>query len=725
MKAEPRTNIRTRKRIILLLFIIFSLQTVIVARYAWIQIVWSPQLQRWASDQWTNETPIAAKRGKILDRNNSALAISGNVERVDVFLKDINKAEKSKTNKITREEIAEKLSQIINMSKEDILARLNKKLPNGLPMSSVMLTRRIEREQADKIRELKLPGIVVTEDTKRYYPEGNFLAQVIGNTNVDGDGRAGLELYYNDELKGRPGSFVAETDAWHRELPYSIASYNPPKNGNNLVLNIDRSIQYFAEKAIDKGLVDYKAKQITIIVMDPKTGEVLAMANKPDYDPNNSVNSSLPLKQSTDLWRNRAVNDVFEPGSVLKVVTAAAALEEGIGNDSIRFVCHGSYVVADRRIKCWRTSGHGTQTFAQILQNSCNVGFMMLGEKLGKEKLYKYFIAFGLGKKTNIDYPAEEGGLLRPIEKVGPVELANEAFGQGIAVTPIQFLTAFASVANDGKMMEPHLVNKIVYVDENGEPYSEKKIQPKVVKQTISPESSKKLREMLESVVTVGAGKKAYVEGYHVGGKTGTAQKVENGAYAKGKYISSFVGMVPSNDPKFVLFVSIDEPDPSNYYAGSTAAPLAKILIEDIVRYLNLEPDSTGSNENSLQEVVIPEIRGMTSDEGQSIVKKNKLNLEIQGSGSIIYDVSPKPGMTVKEKTKITIYLSDNKNTETKVGVPDFTGMTRKEISELANSIGIQVNITGEGIGASQDLKAGTEVEKNSTVRVILEPPED
>lgn len=723
MKADARTNITTRKRIIFLLMIIFLLQTAIVGRYAWIQIVWSPQLQRWATDQWTSETRIEARRGQILDRNNNPLAISGNVARVDAHLKDVNKAENSKTKKVTKEETAEKLAQILGTTKEDILAKLNKTLPNGLPMANVSIARRIEREEADKIRELKLPGIVVTEDTKRYYPKENLLSQVLGSTDVDGNGRSGLERRYDSELKGRPGSFVAETDAYHRELPYSVASYNPPKNGNNLVLNIDESIQYFSEKAIERGLIDYKAKQISILVMDPKTGEVLAMANKPDFDPNNPVKGTV--KESQDRWRNRAVNDVFEPGSVLKVITAAAAIEENVVKDSDRFVCNGSHVVADRRIKCWRTAGHGTQTFAQILQNSCNVGFMMLGDKLQKERLYKYFNAFGLGKKTNIDLPGEEVGLIRPIEKVGPVELANEAFGQGIAVTPIQFLTAFASVANDGKMMEPHVVKKVVYVDENGQPYSEKLIQPKVVKQTISPESAKKLREMLESVVSVGAGKKAYVEGYHVGGKTGTAQKVENGVYAKAKYISSFVGMVPATDPRFVLLVSIDEPDPSNYYAGSTAAPLAKTLIEDIVRYLNMEPDSKPQDDNALPEVVIPEIRGMSSDEAQALIKKNKLNFEVQGNGSIIYDVSPKPGMMVKQNTKITIYLSNNKNTETKVAVPSFMGMTRKEISELASSLGIQVNITGEGIGASQDISAGSEVEKNTTVRVILEPPED
>jgi stage V sporulation protein D (sporulation-specific penicillin-binding protein) len=720
LSLEPKSNVTVRRRIVILLLIIFLVQTVIVGRYAWIQIVWSPQLQKWAMDQWTNDTRIAAKRGKILDRNGNPLAVSGNVERVDAFLKDVNEAEKD--NKIKKEDIAEKLAPILNMKKEDILAKLNKKLPNGLPMSSITIARRIEREQGNRIRDLKLPGIVVTEDTKRYYPNGNFLAHVLGNTNVDGDGRAGLELQYNEELKGVPGRFIGETDAYHRQLPYSIATYVPPKNGNDLVLTIDQSIQYFTEKALEKGLIEYKAKQITAIVMDPKTGEILAMANKPDYDPNNPVNGSVA--DSIKSWRNRAVNETFEPGSVLKVITAAAAIEENITADTDKFVCNGSYKVADRIIHCWKRTGHGVQNFAQIMQNSCNVGFMVLGEKLGKTKLYKYFNAFALGKKTNIDYPGEEKGIIRPIEKVGPVELANEAFGQGISVTPIQFITAFAAIANDGKMMQPHLVKKILYTDENGNTSVVKEIQPKVVKQVISSETARKLREILETVVSTGGAKKAQVEGYRIGGKTGTAQKVVNGVYAPGKYVSSFAAMAPVNDPKFVLFLSIDEPDPSNYYSGSTAAPLAKTIMEDIFRYLNIPQDSSATVK-VVNEVNIPEVRGLTVSEAQSILKSNKLDFETQGSGSIIYDVSPKPGVSVKEGTKITLYLGVEKNPNTKIVVPDFTGKTRKEITDIADSIGLKVIFEGDGIGVSQDIASSSEVEKNTTVRVMLEHPED
>ena len=720
MNLEPKTKVTVRKRIVWLLFIIFIVEAVIVGRYAWVQIVWSPKLQQWAKDQWTNDIRIAAKRGKILDRNGNALAVSGNVERVDAFLKDIRNAEKNK--KLTVDEIAEKLAPILGMKKEDIAAKLNKKLPNGLPVACVTIARRIEKDAGNKVRELNLPGIIVSEDTKRYYPNGNFLAQVIGNTNVDGDGRCGLELEYNDELKGVPGRYVGETDAYHRELSYSSAEYIPPKNGNDLVLTIDQYIQYYTEKAVEKGLVEYKAKEITAIVMDPKTGEILAMVDKPDYNPNNPVvgNAADAIKT----WKNSAVNENFEPGSILKVITAAAAIEENVVNDSSRFDCTGMYKVADRIIHCWRRQGHGIQTFAQILQNSCNVGFMKVGELLGKEKLYKYYNAFGLGKKTGIDLPGEEKGILRPVEKVGPVELATEAFGQGISVTPIQYITAFAAVANNGKLMQPHIVKRITYTDDNGNTEVIKDIQPTVVRQAVSEETAKKLRSYLESVVTVGGAKKAYIAGYHIAGKTGTAQKVVNGKYAPGKYISSFAAMVPANDPKFVVLISIDEPDPSNYYSGSTAAPLAKGLFEDLFRYLNIQPDTTGT-QAEVDNVIIPEVRGLNQSDAEAALRKNNLDFEIQGSGSIIYDVSPKPGVAVAENTKIVLYLGNEKNPSEKISMPDFKGMTKKEILETAKSIGINVTFIGDGIGTSQDIAGGTSVEKNTTVKIILEQPED
>jgi stage V sporulation protein D (sporulation-specific penicillin-binding protein) len=425
-------------------------------------------------------------------------------------------------------------------------------------------------------------------------------------------------------------------------------------------------------------------------------------------------------------WKNRAVNENFEPGSILKVVTAAAAMEENLVNDSSRFYCRGSLKVSGANIRCWKSQGHGEQTFAQILQNSCNVGFMQLGEKIGKETLYKYYNAFGLGKRTNIDFPGEEKGILLPLNRVGPVELATEAFGQGIAVTAIQYMAAFGAIANDGKMIEPHLVKRITYTDEDGNTSVVKEVVPKVVKQVVSVETATKLRSILESVVTVGAGKKAYIEGYHVGGKTGTAQLVENRVYAAGKYISTFVAMAPCNDPKFIIMVSIKEPDPTNYYSGSTAGPIVKTIMEDIFRYLDVQPDLNDiKNPKVVREVIIPEVRGMTSADAQNVLKNNKINVDIQGTGNIVYDISPKPGISVKENTKIELYLGVETSNDNKIAVPDFSGMTKKEILDIADSLGLNISFMGDGIGSTQDINEGTEVKKKTTVRIILEAPED
>lgn len=721
MNNEPRNSIVTRKRIIFVLLVIFLVQAVIVGRYAWIQIPWSDELQKLATEQWTSDTRIEAKRGSILDRNGNYLAVSGNVQRVDVFMKDVLAAQKENPN--IKEEMAEKLAEALNMDYDTVLAKLNKTLSNGQPLNSVSIARRVEKDVANTIREMDLPGVVISEDTKRYYPNGTLLSHVLGTINADGDGRSGIELQYNEFLKGIEGRSLGETDAYNREQASSLDNYIAPVDGDDVVLTIDMSIQYFVEKAIEKGLETYSAKEITCIVMDPETGEILAMANAPGYDLNNPVSGTV--EEALESWKNDAVSKNFEPGSIFKVITAAAAIEEGKVEPNDTFTCGGSYKVANSVIHCWKTTGHGTQNFAQILQNSCNVGFMMLGERLGKETLYKYYNAFGFGQKTNVDLPGEEKGIVQNIKNVGPVELANLSFGQGISVTGIQYLTALSAIANDGMMVQPHIVKAIVSTDEEGNQTIVKEFGTTNIKQVVSKKTSEELRKILESVVTVGAAKKAYIQGYHIGGKTGTAQKVIGGIYQKGKYISSFASIAPCDDPKFAIIVSIDEPDPSNYYSGSTAVPLAKEIYQDIFNYMNILPDNDKDDKESVVEVVIPEVRGCSVEEAKKILKDVSLDYETEGTGSVVYDISPKPGISVTEKTKITLYLGSSASSDETVAVPDFTGMTQKEIQEVAESIGLKVEFSGTGIGASQDIKSGKMVKKSTVVNVTLEDTDE
>lgn len=721
MKFKSKTTITNRKRIVILLMIIFLVQSVIVGRYAWVQIVWSPQLQKWAKEQWTYDIKIEAKRGSILDRNGEPLAISGNVERVDAHLKDVRKAIDSK--KTTMEEMAQKLSPILDSTEEEILKKLKKTLPNGLPMSNVTLARRIEKEQGDKIRALKLPGIVVSEDTKRYYPSEHLLSQVLGNVGSDGYGRAGIEQQYNKELSGTPGRFMGEADKYHRELPYNMSTYIEPQNGNDIVLTIDQRIQYFTEKALEEAVAKFKAKKAQAVVLDPNTGELLAVASKPDYDPNDPIKNGV--QEDMPKWKSPIINENFEPGSIFKIFTSAAALEENVVNMDSKFVCNGSKKVGDGVRKCWKTTGHGLQTFPEILENSCNVGYMELGEKLGKDKLYKYIEAFGLNKKTGVDFPGEEKGIIMPLSRVGVVETATIAFGQGVAITPIQFISAMGAFANNGDVLKPHLVKKITHTDENGNTSVVKEFTPEVTKKAISPETAKTIREMMEQVVIDGGSKKAGIDGYRIGGKTGTAQKVINGKYAPGKYISSFAGIAPIDNPKFVLLLSIDEPDPSiAYYGGQTAAPTAHQLLEDILRYMGIPEDDSILPEDK-QKVMIPDLRGLSTSEAQKKLNEMKLDVTIEGTGKIVYDISPKPGISVNQGTKVSLYLGVDENKEGKIAVPDFEKMSKEEIIEICNSLGLKVAFEGEGIAVSQDIEPTTEINKGSTVKVTLQGVHD
>ncbi|HBM74359.1 MAG TPA: stage V sporulation protein D, partial [Clostridiaceae bacterium] len=352
---NPNINLIIRKRLVILFGIIFFIMLALIGRLGWIQIVQSPYLQKLAVEQWTNDVKIDAKRGKILDRNGEELAISASCERVDLYMRDLLNAEKE--NKDIKKEMAAKLSAILGDSSDTILKKLNATLSNGKPMNSVTIKRRIDKSQADKIRELKLPGIVVSEDSKRYYPNGNFLANVLGFTNIDGAGQEGIELKYDKELKGTPGWVVMEADRYRREMPYNISDYKDPVNGNDIILSIDESIQLYVEKAVENALIENKAKSATAIVMDPKTGEILAMATKPDFDPNDpkKMDGYKDVQEMMKSWSNRAVTFTYEPGSVFKIVTATAALGENLVSDTDRFNCPGYKIVGGRRIKCWKT----------------------------------------------------------------------------------------------------------------------------------------------------------------------------------------------------------------------------------------------------------------------------------------------------------------------------------------------------------------------------------
>ena len=676
-----------------------------------------------AEEQWTSEVSIDARRGRILDRNGVELAVSANVYRIDFDLNSVRQY--LKNNSLTNADIAGKIADAVAMEESKVMEKLETKLASGANAGSATLIRRIEKEAADKVNNLNIDGVIVSPDTKRYYPKGEFLAHVLGSTNVDGQGLTGVELQYNEHLSGVPGVRISEIERNEENLSYTISNFTEPIDGKDVTLTIDSKIQAIAEKVAEKGLVDNQAKRVSIMVMNPNNGEILAMVNKPDFDPNNPFDGFEDFSGETDgeklqkMWRNSLVNDTFEPGSIFKVVTMVTALEEGIASESDTFECGGSLQVGSHTIKCWKTSGHGSQILPQILQNSCNVGFMKLGEKIGKETLNEYIKKLGFGKTTGIDLPGEASGIVKKTENITESDLATISFGQTNTVTAIQYMQAFNALANGGSLIQPHIMKEVSHYNSDDTKVIDETYEPVISKNVLSDKSTATLRDYLERTINEGGSNKSYIEGYHIGGKTGTAQKVNSvtGGYESGKYISSMAAMAPVDSPEITAFVSIDEPSNGAYYAGVVTAPLMKILLTDIFNYM----DSEFSEDYNavVRDVLIPEIRGKSIEEAKKILKDVNLEYNIEGSGEIVTNTQPYPGYTVKEGTKITIYTGDAVDNN-KVSMPDLTGLSVTSAKDILDDLGIKYSLEGDGFVIDQSIPAGEVITTGSNVRLTL-----
>ncbi|MFA7216262.1 MAG: penicillin-binding transpeptidase domain-containing protein, partial [Bacillota bacterium] len=509
-----------------------------------------------------------------------------------------------------------------------------------------------------------------------------------------------------------------------------------------LVLTIDEVIQHFAEKAIDEAVINNKAKRGAAIVMDPKTGDILALVVKPDYDPNTPFDpineqeqelwEGLSAEELRDerlkMWRNYAVSDIYEPGSTFKIITTAAGLEEGVVRPDSTFYCKGSIMVGGRNLKCWRSyNPHGHQTFVEAAQNSCNPVFIEVAQRLGKEKFLEYIEAFGFGEPTGVDLPGEAYGLVMNPSVAGPVELANMGFGQGVAVTPIQLAAAASAIANEGMLMEPKIA--LALKDQEGNTIHE--FEPKLRRQVISPQTARTEMQILETVVSEGTGSNAYVPGFRVAGKTGTAQKVVDGRYVQGKYVASFLGIAPADDPRVVVLVVIDEPDPANYYGGQIAAPVVGNILSDTLRYLKVQPRYTEEEAERLiqEKVEVPDVGGIPLKE--AIKTLNSSNLQYQVVGSVIegddnrvVDQTPKPDIMVSEKSIVLLYLESYKGQNQEAIVPNVIGKTVNGATGLLRAEGLKVQISGTGIAVDQEPLPGEVVNIETIVKVIFEEPE-
>lgn len=726
MKAKKKNKkIKLNEgRVLAFLLAIVILFLVLVGRLLYIGIFRSKDYKAMAEEQWTNEIQIDARRGRILDRNNRELAVTANVFRVDLDLITLRKyIDKKDTDNI---EIAKLLAEALEMDEEKVLSRIELTYPSGNPANSATLIRRIEKEKADKVKELDIKGVIVSEDTKRYYPNGDFLSHTLGTTNADGEGLSGLELYYNEELMGIPGVRVSEVSGNSTSNPYSETSFTPPVDGKDMTLTIDENIQYFVEKVAEDALNKHNADSVSIAVMNPNNGEILGMVNKPGFNPNNPYEGSEAFKGKDEsaklqnMWRNTIVSDSFEPGSIFKIITSIAAIGENIAGKDEVYYCDGSLNVAGKNIKCWKPGGHGVQNFNQTLENSCNVAFMEMGAKLGAEKLNEYIKLFGFGTQSGIDLPGEATGIVKNVEDISAVDLATISFGQTNTMNGIQFMTALNAVANGGDLIQPHIMKELSHKDDNGTKIIDEVFVPKIQENIVDEKSTMRVKVALESTVSNGSSKDAGIEGIKVAGKTGTAEKVdpETGTYGAG-YIASFAGFAPYDNPQVSLIVIIDNPKNGEHFGGIVAAPFAGELFNNIFNYISLNEGQLDAKDES---VIIPDLRGDKVTSAEKTLNELGINCVIEGDGTFVTSVTPIPGYKVKKGDSITLYAGSRfDRNEKEIVVPDFRKLNKEEAEEILKSLGLKGEFEGEGEIKEQSISAGEIIKSGDKIKFKLE----
>ncbi len=721
----PKNAVTVKKRIKLMMSLFLIGVMVLVVRLAWIQFVRGGEYKKLAAEQQTRDSVISAKRGSIYDRNMKVLAQSATAERVTLNPQEIAKAK-------NEDKVVKALVSILGVKESSVREQIAR-----IDRQSVVIAKQVEKSTADVLRQKGLTGIHFEEDTKRYYPYGSLAAQVIGFTGSDGQGLEGLENVLDEQLRGLDGRIVAAKDVANNEMPYKYENYIEAQDGKGVVLTIDETIQRYTEKHLQQA---YEENLLgnggAAIVMNPKTGEILAMAVVPTYDLNEPrvITDQLLIEQLDDLelegeaydkaysaavtkmWRNKAVIDSYEPGSTFKTVVAAAALEEGVARPNDVFTCTGVRHVANRDIHCWHRPGHGEETFTQGLMNSCNPFVMELGSRLGADTFRRYFKAFGLSEKTGFTIPGESAGTFH--DQLGVVDLATSSFGQTFTVTPLQIISAVSAIVNGGNLMKPYIVK--AYTDADGKITDT--FEPERVRNVISEETSIQMRTMMEQVVSEGTGKGGYVEGFRIGGKTGTSEKLPRG---NGKYIASFVGAAPAEDPEIVCLLLLDEPNAGATGGGAIAAPAVGRIIEDVLPYLGYEPQYTEENAEKIS-VSVPNINGLTVQEALEKLDKLGLKINPKGSGEKVNNQIPAPGTKLHKGSVVIAYTQEEEKKGTVI-VPAVIGMTYENarvslenagIKMEIDSSGVVENLTADYIAVSQSPQAESEVAQGTAVYV-------
>lgn len=708
----------SKKRLLFMLVVVFIVSVVLIFRLGYLQVVRGQELKKGALQQWTRGITIKSKRGVIYDKKGQKLAVSISASTVWASPADVKTGDPKKT--------AKEVARVLDMDEDLVYEKITKNI------RTERIKQWVSREEAIELRKLNLPGIEIVDDNKRYYPYGNFASHILGFTNIDNKGLDGIESTYDKYLTGVPGKWVKTTDAPGRQLPFDSEKIYEASNGLSVVLTIDETIQHFTEKAAQEALELNGAKNVSVIVMDPNNGDILAMTSKPDYDPNQP---RLPLDKETEkewedlpqeelskkwnaMWRNFAINDIYEPGSTFKLVTAATALEENIVTPESNFHCNGFRDINGAILKCARWyNPHGDQTLREAMNQSCNVAFVDLGRKIGKDLFYKYIQAFGFGESTGIDLNGEERGIIPySVKNIKEVNLATMSYGHGVAVTPLQLINAVSAISNGGNLMKPRLVKELV--DENGE--VQISYDPEIKRQVISKNTSDTMLTMMGEVVSEGTGKNAYIPGYRIGGKTGTAQKIIDGRYAPGKYIGSFIGVAPVDDPQVTILVVVDDPN-GIYYGGSVAAPIAKDILEETLQYLEIAPVFTEKEKNKVEEkVMVPDVRNIAIGKAGEILKATGLKYTTEyldfTHESKVLDQFPLAGVWLEKGSIVDLYLDDSKNEI--IIVPDLINKSKDQVIKILNDLNLNYDLNGTGKVKKQNPIPGVKITIDEKIQV-------
>lgn len=740
---EFSTNLLAVKKFRIVLASLLIIFLLLIIRLIWLQFVQGSDLKEQAYNQQTTDQIISTSRGTIYDSTGKTLAISTPTDTVTINPKKIVGSNDEET-KAKKEKVAKAFSEIFELDYNETLEKVNS-------TSNVQtIAKKVDKDKIDKLKqwmetEKISTGINIDEDTKRVYPYNNLASNLIGFCGTDNTGIQGIEDSWNSVLQGTPGKITTSTDAIQEEIPDSNQTYIPAENGSDIVLTIDYYIQTVLEKYLKQAVEENNADSGTVVAMAPSTGDILGMACYPDYnlntpfEPNteelkatwDTLDSTTQSDALYNMWKNNVVSSPYEPGSPYKLITAATALEENITSEDVPndFYCNGSIEVADRKISCWTQAHKGAKTLRQALQVSCNPSLIQLGQRIGAETLYKYYQAFGFFDKTGIDLPQEASSTYWKLEDVKDVELATMSFGQRFTITPIQLVSAVSAIANDGILMKPRIVKQII----NPETGTTTDIEPVQVRQVISKSTSERMRNLMKSVVDDGSGRLAKVEGYSIGGKTGTSEP-QAGREDEG-YIASYVAIAPTEKPEICLLIAVHNPNPNNegsHQGGQVCGPVVSQMLSEILPYLGLTSSNAQTSTDTVEEdtsyATVPDIRNKTVTEAEKLLKQagftTKVNISGDKNSTLVTDQTPKPGFSIPKGSIIVLYTEEN-DTRVSVKVPDFKDKTLAQAENMAKANNLNITTEGSGTVISQSIMVDTAVEEGTIIKLTLSTESD